>query len=98
MLSEKHQCRTRAAVLGGLSANLSAQFLTRTALDWSLPALDFHMRSAVSTALGVAILLAAGFWAAWRSDSFSAGALAGFLTAGLASVMSIAGAVALLAI
>ncbi len=80
------------------AALFSAQFLTRTALDWSLPPLDFHIRSAISTVLGVAILLAAGSWAAWRSDSFSAGALAGVLTAGLASVTSIAGAVALLAI
>ena len=80
------------------AALFSAQFLTRTALDWFLPPLDSYTRSAVSTFLGVATLLTAGLWAAWRSDSLSAGALAGLLTAGLASVTSIAGAVALLAI
>jgi len=77
---------------------LSAQFLTRTAMDWFMPPLDFHTRSAVSTALSVAILLAAGLWAGWRSDSFSSGAFAGVLTAGLASVPSIAGAIALFCI
>jgi hypothetical protein len=80
------------------AALFSVQFLARTALDWFLPPLEFHTRSIVSTALGVGILLVAGFWAAWRSDALAAGALAGVLTAGLASVTSIAGAVALLAI
>jgi hypothetical protein len=80
------------------AALFSVQFLTRTALDWFLPPLDFHTRTAISTALGVGTLLAAGFWAAWRSDSFAAGAVAGVLTAGLASFTSIAGAAAMLAI
>ena len=80
------------------AALFSAQFLTRTALDWFVPPLEFHTRSTVSTALGVGTLLAAGFWAAWRSDSFASGAVAGVLTAGLASVTSIAGAAAMLAI
>jgi len=81
-----------------LAALFSAQFLTRMALDWFLPPLDFHTRSTVSTALGVGILLVAGFWAAWQSDSFAAGAVAGVVTAGLASITSIVGAAALLAI
>ena len=79
------------------AALFSTQFLARTALDWFQPALDFHARSTVSTALAVGTLVAAGFWAAWRSDSFAAGALAGVLTTGLASVISIAGAAAMLA-
>jgi hypothetical protein len=76
----------------------SAQFLARTALDWFVPALDFHTRATVSTDMGASILLAAGLWAAWRSDSFAAGAVMGVVTAGLASLMSIAGAAALVAI
>ena len=80
------------------AALFSAQFLTRMALDWFLPPPDFHTRSTVSTVLGVVTLLAAGFWAAWRSGSFAAGALAGVLTAGLASITSIAGAAAMLAL
>jgi hypothetical protein len=80
------------------AALFSAQSLTRTALDWFVPPMDFHTRSAVSTALAVMTLLAAGFWAAWRSDSFATGAVAGVVTAGLASITSIAGAVAMLAI
>ena len=76
----------------------STQFLARTALDWFQPPVDFHTRSMVSTALAVATLVAAGFWAAWRSESIAAGALAGVLTAGLASITSIAGAAAMLAI
>lgn len=80
------------------AALFSAQFLTRTALDWFVPPIEFHTRSTVSTAFGVGILLAAGFWAAWRSDSFATGAVAGVMTAGLASVTSIAGAAATLAI
>src|SRR5690242_8027142 len=80
------------------AALFSAQFLARTALDWFAPPLDFHARSAISTALGVGILLAAGFWAAWRSDSFATGAIAGVMTAGLASVTTIAGAASMLAI
>lgn len=76
----------------------SSQFLIRTALDWFLPPTDFHFRSAVSTALGIATLLAAGFWAAWRSNSFAASAISGSLTAGIASLTSIAGAAVMLAI
>jgi hypothetical protein len=80
------------------AALFSAQCLTRTALDWFVPPMEFHTRSTVSTALGVGTLLAAGFWAAWRSDSFATGALAGVVTAGLASVTSIAGVAAMLAV
>jgi hypothetical protein len=80
------------------AALFSAQFLMRTALDWFVPAVDFHARSTASMVLAVGTLLAAGFWAGWRSDSFASGAVAGVLTAGLASVTSIVGAAAMLAI
>src|SRR5262249_39413842 len=60
--------------------------------------LDFHTRSTISTALGIGILLIAGFWAAWQSNSFAAGAVAGVVTTGLASITNIIGAAALLAI
>lgn len=76
----------------------SAQFLARTTLDWFMPTLDFHTRATVSTVLGVGTLLAAGFWASWRSDSFAAGVVAGVVTAGLAAIISITGAATLLAI
>jgi len=80
------------------AALFSAQFLIRTALDWFLPPSDFVFRSTVSTAVAVGTLVAAGFWAAWRSNSFVSGAMAGTLTAGIASIVSIAGAAVLLAI
>lgn len=76
----------------------SAQFLVRTILDWFMPTLDFHTRATVSTVLGAAILLAAGFSAAWRSDSFAAGAVSGVVTAGVAGVISITGAAILLVV
>jgi hypothetical protein len=76
----------------------SAQFLIRTALDWFLPPSDFVFRSTVSTAVAVGTLVAAGFWAAWRSDSLLTGPVAGSLTAGIASIMSIPGAAVMLAI
>ena len=80
------------------AALFSAQFLLRTALDWFLPPLDFHFRSTVSTAVGAGTLVAAGFWAAWRSHSFVTGAIAGSLTAGIASISSIVGTAIMLAV
>ena len=80
------------AVLFGLAD------LTRTALDWFAPPVDFHTRSAVSTYLAIGILLAAGFWTAWRSGSLVAGTVAGAATAAGAAVISILGAATLLAI
>src|SRR5262245_44300225 len=80
------------------AAVFSAQFLARVALDWFLPTMDFHARSAVSTVSGGGTLVVAGFWAAWRSGSFTAGPLAGALAAGLASIASIAGAATMFAI
>ena len=84
------------ARLGG--ALFGAAFVVRTALDWFAPPLDFHTRATVSTGLGVGILLATGFWAAWRSSSFVAGTIAGVAATVIGAVVSIVGAGALLAI
>lgn len=76
----------------------SAQFLIRTALDWFVPTADFHTRATVSTVLGVATLLAAGFLAAWRSGSFRVGAVSGVVTTSMAAVFSLTGVAVLLAL
>jgi hypothetical protein len=80
------------------AALFAGAFVARTALDWLRPTTDFHLRSEVSTALAVGILLASGFWIAWRSGSFAAGAAAGFVTTAIAAILSIGGTAALLAI
>jgi len=80
-----------AAIFGGA-------FVARTSLDWLAPTDDFHVRSAVSTSIGVGTLMVAGLWAGWRSSRFAAGTLAGLATAGFGAVVSIVGAVALLAV
>ena len=80
-----------AAIFGGA-------FVARTSLDWLAPTDDFHLRSAVSTYVGVGTLMVAGLWAGWRSSTFAAGTLAGLATAGFGAVVSIVGAVALLAV
>lgn len=80
------------------AALFSAQFLVRTAVDWFYPPADFHFRSTVSTSVGVATLVAAGFWAAWRSNSPFTGVIAGSLTAGTASIASSIGTALMLAI
>jgi hypothetical protein len=80
------------------AALFGAAVIARTAMDWVAPPGDFQTRSAVSTALSTGILLAAGFWAAWRSGSFVAGTVAGAATAGIGGCVSIVGAGALLAL
>ena len=50
-----------AAIFGGA-------FVARTSLDWLAPTDDFHVRSAVSTSIGVGTLMVAGLWAGWRSS------------------------------
>jgi hypothetical protein len=72
--------------------------VARTALDWFVPTQDFAVRSAVSTSVGVGLLLVAGFWSAWRSGSFGAGPVAAALTAVIGAFISIAGAAGLLAV
>jgi hypothetical protein len=75
---------------------MSGAFLIRTALDWRVPTTDFAVRASVSSTAGIAILIAAGFAAAWRTRSFGAGAVAGAVTPLLAAVMSAAGVLCLL--
>ena len=71
-------------------------FVARTALAWLAPPETFELRSTVSTALGVAILLVAGARAAWRSGSFLTGSVAGFIIAAFGATISIGGAAGLL--
>jgi hypothetical protein len=75
-----------------------AAFVTRTALDWLGPPVDFHARSTVSTFLGVGILVTAGLWASLRSGSLFAGTLAGVAATAIGAVISVIGAAGLLAI
>ncbi|MBZ5633495.1 MAG: permease prefix domain 2-containing transporter [Acidobacteriia bacterium] len=76
----------------------AAAYVARTAFDWLRPTTDFQTRSEVSTALAAGILLASGFWVAWRSGSFATGAAVGLATTAIAAVLSIAGVAVLLAI
>lgn len=81
-----------------ISATLfAAAFLSRTALDWLVPPLDFHARSAASTLLGVGLLLATGLRASRRSGSLLAGTLTGVATTAIAAMVSVVGAAILLA-
>jgi hypothetical protein len=50
-----------------------AAVVSRNALDWFAPPLNFQTRAAVSTYLGIGLLVASGFCAAWRSRSVVAG-------------------------
>src|SRR5262245_58937130 len=72
--------------------------VARTALDWFAPTADFSARSAISTYVGVGLLLVAGFWTAWRSGSFISGLLTAVLSAAIGAVISIAGAAGMLAV
>jgi hypothetical protein len=80
------------------AALFGAAFVTRTALDWLAPPLDFHTRSTVSTALGVGILVASGLWASWRSGWFVAGTIVGVATTAIGAAISVIGVATLLAI
>ena len=80
------------------AALFAAAFVARTAFDWLQPTTDFYTRSEVSTALAAGILLTAGFWTAWRSGSFAAGAAAGLATTVIAAALSLGGTLVLLAI
>ncbi len=79
-------------------AVLGVAVVARTALDWLVPTTDFASRSLVSTDIGIGILLVTGFWSAWRSGSPLAGTLAGITTALVGAVISIAGAIGMLAL
>lgn len=71
--------------------------VARFALDMLHPTADFQLRSQVTTYTSIGLLLAGGFWTAWRSGSFFAGAAAGFATVAAAGIFSMAGTAVLLA-
>ena len=87
---------SRGARLWGVL--FGAALVTRNALDWFAPPLNFHTQAAVSTYLAVGLLLATGLSAAWRSGSVVAGSVAGVATAAIGAAVSVVGAVGLLAI
>jgi len=94
-----------AQVLGFVSrgarlwaALFAGAFVARGALDMLRPTTDFSTRSEVSTAVAAGILLAAGFWTAWRSGSFAAGVAAGLATTVIAAILAFGGTAALLAV
>jgi hypothetical protein len=72
-------------------------FVARFAMDAIYPAADLHPRSAVSTYIVTALLIAAGFRAAWRSNSPFAGMAAGLAMAAGASMLSLSGVAVVLA-
>jgi len=76
----------------------AAAGITRTALDWLAPPVDFQTRATVSTFLGIGLLLATGIWASMRSGAFMAGAFAGIAATATAALISLVGATILLAI
>ena len=73
------------------AALLSGTFIARTAYDWFVPTDYFQDRSLVSTWLVFAILVSAGFRAAWQSGLLRSGLLAGIATTALSAVISILG-------
>jgi len=76
----------------------AAAFITRTALDWLVPPVDFHARSTVSTFVGIGLLLATGLWASMRSGSLLAGTFAGLAATAIGALISVIGAAALLVV
>jgi hypothetical protein len=78
------------------AALFAGAFVVRCALDWLYPTTDFHTRAQLSTVIAIGVLLAVGFWTAWRSGSFFGGAAAGFATTAAAAVLSMGGTVVLL--
>jgi hypothetical protein len=74
----------------------AAGFITRTALDWLAPPNDFHARAAVSTFLGIGLLLTTGLWASMRSGSPVAGTCAGVAATAIAALISVIGTAGLL--
>jgi hypothetical protein len=82
--------RLWAALLGGA-------LVTRTALDWLVPTVNVQSRSTITTVLVVGLLLCAGFSAAWRSRSAWTGVLAGIMSVLIAAIISMVGAIWILA-
>jgi hypothetical protein len=82
-----------------LWATLSAiAFITRTAMDWLVPTVDFQARATATTVFGAGILLVAGFWSAQRSGSFAVGTVIGVAITAIAAAIDTVGSVALLAV
>jgi hypothetical protein len=73
-------------------------FLARTALDWFVPTQDFSVRAAISTYVGMSVLLTAGFWSAWRSGSSVSGAFSAIVAAVIGAIVSMVGAAGMLAV
>jgi hypothetical protein len=82
-----------AGVWGAL---FGVAIVVRTALDWFAPTQDFSVRSAISTYVGIGLLLATGFWSAWRSGSMRSGPLSSMLAASIGSLISVIGATGML--
>ena len=84
--------------VGVWGALFGGAFLARTALDWFVPTQDFSVRSAVSTYLGMTLLLGTGFWSAWRSGSLLSGTFSAIVAALIGAMVSIVGTVGMLAL
>jgi hypothetical protein len=82
--------------VGVWGALFGGAFLARTALDWFVPTQDFSVRSAISTYVGMSLLLLTGFWSAWRSGSSVAGTFAATAAAIIGAMVSIGGAAGML--
>ena len=96
-----HDTTTRRDLLRGAAVwgiLIAVVFVTRTALDWFAPPLDFHLRSAVSTFIGIGTLLTVGFWGSTRSGSLLAGSVAGVAASATAAIISLVCVAVLLAI
>jgi hypothetical protein len=83
--------------VGVWGALFGGAFLARTALDWLVLTQDFSTRSAISTYLGMGLLLMTGFWSAWRSGSSLAGPFSAIVAALIGAMVSIVGAAGMLA-
>ena len=82
--------------VGVWGALFGGAFLARTALDWFVPTQDFSVRSAISTYVGMSLLLVTGFWSAWRSGSSAAGTFSATAAAIIGAMVSIGGAAGML--
>jgi hypothetical protein len=84
--------------VGVWGAVFGVAVVVRTALDWFVPTRDFSVRSAISTYVGLGLLLAIGFWSAWRSGSMKSGTLSAILAAIIGSLIAVIGAAGMLVI
>ena len=82
--------------VGVWGALFGVAIVVRTALDWFVPTRDFSVRSAISTYVGIGVLVATGFWSAWRSGSMKSGTLSAVLAAAIGSLIGVIGAAGML--